>query len=109
MTSKQELLNLIDPNNILCASIEYSRSAFLYKNDGKKFSLKQNHTKEELDGFLNSIDFKFGSYYLRGFVWLNDGSWLAKVNYDGTEWWEHRVCPKIPAELLGVDVLKETL
>jgi hypothetical protein len=105
MNAKRELLDRISPENILCASIEYSPSSFFYDNDGKKFTLKQNHTKEELDEFFNSIDFEYdngyGSQYLCGFVWLKDGSWLERAEYDGSEWWEHKVCPKIPEELLG--------
>ena len=70
----------------------------------QKFELKVNHTEEELESFLESLDFEydagFGLQELFGTVWLEDGTWFTRGEYDGSEWWEYRKLPEIPAELL---------
>jgi len=33
-------------------------------------------------------------------VWLTNGVWLDRGEYDGAEWWEHHVYPQIPYNLL---------
>ena len=36
-----------------------------------------------------------------GVVWLTDGSWLERYEYDGAENWELKKLPTIPVELRG--------
>lgn len=68
------------------------------------YSLKVNHTKEEYKEFLNSLNFDYDSGYggqeLFGTIWLEDGTWLTRGEYDGSEWWEHNKLPEISLELL---------
>ena len=44
---------------------------------------------------LNSIyyDAGFGSQELYGYVVFNDGSWLERYEYDGSERWEYKETP----------------
>jgi hypothetical protein len=37
-----------------------------------------------------------GMQELFGNIWYEDGSWSERNEYDGSEWWEHKVCPEIP-------------
>lgn len=96
MNAKKELLlELANTAKIKCATIAHYR--------GREASLKVNHTEEEYKEFIDSLDFDYydgyGSQELFGIVWLSDGTWLSRVEYDGSEWWKHNYCPEIPYEL----------
>jgi hypothetical protein len=65
--------------------------------------LKIGYTEQEKQEFLNTIDVEYDAGYgaqeLFGRVWLNDGTWFSRWEYDGSEGWQHHFCPKIPIEL----------
>ena len=105
MNSKQELLDVIErlsDNHIVCAEISY-KNCWDYDSEAKTFTLKAFHTPEELESFLNSLDFTyddgFGGQELFGTVWLTNGIWLSRGEYDGSEWWEIHSYPTIPDHL----------
>lgn len=100
MTAKKELLGVIKKKaRIKCAIIlngpEYKKQ--------KKYILKVNHSDIDLGNFLDSLDFEYdhgyGSQELFGTVWLEDGTWLERGEYDGSEWWEYKKTPDIPVKL----------
>lgn len=93
--AKQELLNAVrDTVKIKCASIHHDHKIFL----------KLNHSEEDYIEFLNLLNFTydagFGAQELHGTVWLEDGTWLSRGEYDGSEWWVHNGVPGIPDECL---------
>jgi hypothetical protein len=45
----------------------------------------------------------YGSQELFGIIWYVDGSWSERVEYDGSEWWGYRSCPKIPSNVRRID------
>ena len=96
MNAKEELLIEVRQNPVVikCAEIRC--------ND-MTFCLRQGFNALGLEDFLNSLDFKYDSGYggqeLYGTVWLVDGTWLERREYDGSEWWEHKFCPQIPENL----------
>lgn len=102
MNAKDELTRVVagTDTNIRGAFISYELD---YQADPKCFELKEGHAEVELDAFLDSLDFEYddgyGGQQLFGTVWLTDGTWLERGEYDGSEWWEHRVCPTIPETL----------
>jgi len=53
-----------------------------------------------LDDVLPQLDFEYDEGYggqeLFGNVWYTDGTWSERGEYDGSEWWEYKVCPDIP-------------
>lgn len=69
------------------------------------YSLRMNHTQEEYDKFVDSLDFEYdgghGAQELFGFIWIDDGSWYERGEYDGAEWWEYKNTPPIPDELIN--------
>jgi len=95
--AKSELIqNLLDTNTqIKCALIYYGKSQIV---------LKVGHLDEEYESFMKSLDFTYDSGYgeqeLYGTVWLQDGTWLERGEYDGSEWWEHKKLPPIPDKCL---------
>ena len=99
--ARKELLEAVkDTAKIKCASITYER----WGNEGSKKVLKLNYTNDEYNEFLNSLDFEYDSGHglqeICGTVWLEDGTWLSRGEYDGSEWWEYNALPTIPVECL---------
>ncbi len=68
-----------------------------------KVQLTLNYTEEAFELFLQQLDFEYysgyGAQYLHGTIWLTDGRWLTRGEYDGSEWWELHAYPDIPEEL----------
>lgn len=67
---------------------------------GTRCLLLPNYTPEDLTQTLPRLDFDYDNGYggqeLFGTVWLKDGTWLERGEYDGSEWWEHRKRPALP-------------
>jgi hypothetical protein len=120
--AKSELLSRTHPKGILCAEIYLTPS--YYDDEGKKNHLKNGycidnkeiflktpHTEEELNQFIEELDFNYDSGYgsqeLDGIVWLKNGTWLTRGEYDGSEWWELHSLPDIPEELKNKQLERE--
>lgn len=88
-------------SGVKCASIYLGD---LMENPIKEFDLKVGFTIDEFSEFLNSLDFEYdngyGSQELFGFIWLKDGSWCERYEYDGSESWAHKSPPIIPEKLI---------
>ncbi len=86
---------------IKCAKIW--ESDYCGSSPSVKWMLPVNFTKKQLTQFYKSLDFEYdsgyGSQHLLGTVWLSDGTWLSRGEYDGSEWWEHNELPEIPLDL----------
>lgn len=106
----EELLSKLERNNcsIKCAYITTSRFSYWDDHDNyvepAPILLKEGYTSEEYQEFLHKMDFEYDSGYggqeLYGTVWLmEDNTWLERGEYDGSEWWEYRKCPKVIDEL----------
>lgn len=101
--AKKELEQLLNRKaKVKCAVI--TRGYPYDYEEHLKVELKVNHTEEEFQSFLNSLDFEyyagFGGQELFGIIWLEDGTWCTRGEYDGSEWWVHNQLPEIPSELL---------
>jgi hypothetical protein len=85
---------VLDKAKVKCAEITFNKEPFL---------LKISHTQEEYDEFLESLDFMydsgFGGQYVFGTIWLEDGTWFTRAEYDGSEWWWYHSLPDIPKKL----------
>ena len=102
--AKEELEQLLAGKaKVKCAVISRD-DPYNYGGKWPKFDLKVNHTEEEFQSFLNSLVFEYDAGYggqeLFGTVWLEDGTWCTRGEYDGSEWWVHNHLPEIPSELL---------
>jgi len=97
MNAKEELIEHAEGRQFKCATIrkgdEYDENLF-------RISLRVGGDAEV---FLNQLNFEYDNGYggqeLFGIVWWADGTWSERGEYDGSEWWEHRVVPSIPEEL----------
>lgn len=48
-----------------------------------------------IDDLGFTYDNGYGSQELFGIVYFNDGTWLERGEYDGSEWWEHITTPTL--------------
>lgn len=100
--AKQELLNAMGSSitDLRCATITYNP---FYDERPKKMVLKEGYTQADLDEFISKLDFEYdagyGSQELFGMVWFNDGAWMDRYEYDGSECWDWHKYPSIPDEL----------
>lgn len=103
MNAEHELLKVVKESGstIKCALIDFGLSYF----EQERFILPVGYTKEKYKKFMKSLNFSYdcsyGGQFLYGTVWLEDGTWLSRSEYDGREWWVHNVLPPIPDELLS--------
>lgn len=98
--AKAEFLKLVTNNGtVKCALITQSDGM---GTDIFTTVLKVNHTHEQYQEFLESLDFEYdagyGSQELFGHVWFNDGTWADRYEYDGAERWCCHYVPNIPEE-----------
>ena len=107
MNAKQELSYFVKFGDIKCASIQWydtSRwSIDCSDTNSVNVSLKVGHTQEEFDAFMDALDFEYddgyGTQELHGLIWLSNGNWLSRWEYDGSEGWQNNSLPEIPEEL----------
>lgn len=81
---------------IVCANIYFNKRTFELTEG------YENYKEDTLRWFLDSIDFEydngFGSQNLFGCVWLTNGAWLERDEYDGAEEWRFYKCPELPSK-----------
>lgn len=106
INAKEELLDALrffvkDKNIIKCAQIEYKP---IEEDKEKVITLRAWYSLKDLENFFNELDFEYYESYglqeLYGTVWLYDGAWLSRADYDGSEWWVYNKLPEIPEECL---------
>ena len=90
MNAKQELLEHIGDREF----------RYVHITTGDEWSESRKVIAGTLSEVLPLIDFEYGNgcggQRIFGNVWYADGTWSERVEYDGSEWWEHKVCPPIP-------------
>lgn len=108
--AKKELLSILDSISakVVCARVAHSPNYFSPMNEegeeqNDDIVLRVGYTEQEYQDFLDKLDFMYddgyGSQELYGTVWLTDGIWLDRSEYDGSEWWEAHKYPTIPDKL----------
>lgn len=101
--AREEMLELLDGKDIKCAEVTTGRNWY-EEAGGRTIVLKVGYSEEDLERFLNDLNFEYDSGYggqeLYGTVWFKDNTWAERGEYDGLEWWEERYLPEIPIELL---------
>ena len=108
--AQEELLHILERTKsvVKCAYIKCERGSYWDDNDSyiqpAPILLKEGYTPEEYKEFLQKLNFEYDAGYggqeLYGTIWLmEDSTWLERGEYDGSEWWEYRKCPKVIDEL----------
>lgn len=47
----------------------------------------------------HSYDSGYGGQELFGCVWMDNGEWITRGEYDGSEWWDYHRIPEIPNKM----------
>ena len=91
--AKLEFLNEVENLPVKAATIQRG-----YGNGS--IDLKVGYSKDEYQSFLDKLDFHYDSGYggqeLFGTIWIENGSWFDRGEYDGSEWWRYNSIPEIP-------------
>lgn len=96
INAKQELLNIIVPENLTILKIEitYNHADYDISCDNYNTIIKGITTLDDLDFDYNA---GFGTQELFGVVYCKDSNnhpvWLTRGEYDGREWWEINTIP----------------
>jgi hypothetical protein len=104
MNARKELQDFFtNPElELKCALIQFSWQ------DNEGIVLPLNFTEQDLQKFFQELDVIYDNGYgcqeLYGTVWLTNGTWLSRGEYDGREWWQHNELPEIPAECKNVKI-----
>ena len=103
INAKKEFISAVENKSaVKCVKIIFGD---IYDPEDAQMSLtlKVGYTQEEFKSFLNELDLNYdngyGGQFLFGTIWLEDGTWFTRGEYDGSEWWEYHSCPKIPDSL----------
>ena len=103
MNAKQEFLEQVNNRGLICAELQLGEYEL---DNSSSFLLKLNHTKAELQTFLESINFNYDDGYggqnLFGFIWHTGASWSERFEYDGAENWDFKEIPTIPQYLTQI-------
>lgn len=91
MNARKEFeLTVEKMDNVLCADVD-------------QFCVREGFGEKEYQAFLKSLDFEydngFGGQELYGTIWMKDGTWYTRGEYDGSEWWQLHRRPEIPTHL----------
>ena len=103
MNLKTETLNMLNDNNKSVKDIKEFYIAYTSHKD-ENGNFKWNYKQTEIYGDINSFDIAkldfeydngYGSQEIEGFISFADNTWLEREEYDGSEWWNFKECPKI--------------
>jgi hypothetical protein len=106
LNAKEELQGVLAQlsmrgHKLICADITVDHDGWEQEMD--RIHLKVVRTPQETEAFFKRLDFKYnpgyGTQMISGTVWLTNGAWLTRGEYDGSEWWEVHREPMIPDHL----------
>lgn len=108
MNAKKEFIQATSYRKVKCAMVT-TDDVWGEKEltDDDVFKLPEGYTDEQYQAFLSKLDFEYddgyGGQVVFGTIWMDDGTWLTRGEYDGSEWWQVHKSPAIP------DILTNTL
>jgi hypothetical protein len=102
--ARAEIVKLLTNANIPLRDIQAAEVSFpdtYREEDWVWYILYPGHTDLELDKWLskmNEYDYYagYGGQKLYGTIWLKNGLWMTRGEYDGSEWWDLHKRPPLP-------------
>ncbi len=95
--AKTELLAAVGSRTIKAVHLYPAESGIAVPT---QLALGVGYSEEELGLFLEALDFEYNSGYgnqeLDGTIWFEDGTWMTRREYDGSESWEKHQQPELP-------------
>jgi hypothetical protein len=96
--AKQEFLSITKDFNVIAAKISFDGS---FGENSNSFDLKPLYLQEEYEKFLKFLDREYYSGYggqeLYGVIFCENGVWMDRGEYDGSEWWNIHQYPSLSA------------
>lgn len=90
--ARNEFESTIEDHTVLCAWIQM---------DNIDAVLRRGYSDSEYEEFLKELEVEYDAGYgtqkLSGTIWLDNGEWFDRHEYDGSEYWIHRSRPEILA------------
>ena len=102
---KNEIAKLLTNANIPLSGIQAAKIAFetdfIPESKYRWIMLYPGYTDEEFNEWLSKIDkinyySGYGAQELFGTIWLRNGLWMTRGEYDGSEWWDLHKRPPLP-------------
>ena len=68
--------------------------------EGKGNTIPWIDMDKRTHGLVSNYDNGYGSDNWNGWITFTDGSWITRVTYDGSEWWENKNKPSLSNGIL---------
>jgi hypothetical protein len=110
INAKVEFLNITKYYKVIAAWISFGDPYSSYFSGSEQFKLKPLYTREEYESFLMFLDREYDAGYggqeLYGIIYCEDGIWIDRAEYDGSEWYEVHKYPGLRDIFDESDVLR---
>lgn len=106
MNAREEFLEHISGNRVKCAEIgiDFNFASKVHYCESI-VNLKIGYTESDFNKFLSDINVEYnagyGTQFLFGTIWYEDGTWSEREERNGSEWWCNKSVPDIPDYLLN--------
>ena len=92
INAKEELLRDLSPDYAVSDIIAYNVEL---EDREESEECKGTDPQKLLEYLDKEYDNGYGCQLLFGTILLKDGVWLTRAEYDGSEWWEFNIPPKV--------------
>jgi hypothetical protein len=109
--AKDEFLRTTKGFKIIGAHIQFVGAHIQFDTDEVvSMKLKPLYTQEEYDLFLDFLDREYDSGYggqqLHGIIYCEDGVWIDRGEYDGSEWWNINKYPNMSESFTEGEIIR---
>ena len=109
INAKEEFLRIVAYYKVIAAVISFGD--YSWEEEGStRFILKPLYTKKDYEKFLKFLDHEYNNGYggqnLFGTIYCEDGVWIDRGEYDGSEWWKIHKYPDLRETFDESDVIK---
>lgn len=108
--AKQEFLNVTKNYKVIAAKFSFDKDYSWKEEETNVFELKPLYKEEDYNKLLEFLDRKYDSGYggqnLFGTIYCEDGVWIDRGEYDGSEWYNVHKYPSLRDSFDEIDVLK---
>jgi len=106
INAKKEFIDITRKYKLIAADITFGNKW----DNNYTFKLKPLHTDDDYKRLLDFLDRKYdndyGSQELFGTIYCEDGVWINRVEYDGSEWWVINKYPNLSESFDDADIIK---
>jgi hypothetical protein len=68
--------------------------------EGKHNTIPWVDMDKRTNGLVSNYDNGYGSDNWGGWITFTDGTWISRVTYDGSEWWDNKSKPSLSNGIL---------